>query len=188
MSRIVVLASGSGSNLQAMLDAGLPIVAVVSQKPQAYALERARKAGVPALVCEKSGDRLEYDRHLKTVVKSYQPDLVVMAGWMHILSREFLDHFTVVNLHPALPGQFPGTRAIERAWEAGVPVTGVMVHLVPDEGVDCGPVLASREVPILEGESLESLTQRIHAVEHELLIKTVQEVLARGSSSAFRLG
>lgn len=188
MSRIVVLASGSGSNLQAMLDAGLPIVAVVSQKPQAYALERARQAGVPALTLERTPDRLQYDRDLKDLVQTFHPDLVVMAGWMHILSREFLDHFTVINLHPALPGQFPGTRAIERAWEAKVPVTGVMVHLVPDEGVDCGPVLATREVPIRPDDTLETLTKRIHEVEHQLLVKTVQEVLQSGPSAAFRLG
>jgi len=188
VSRIVVLASGSGSNLQAMLDAGLPIVAVVSQKPQALALERARKAGVAAVTLERGPNRQQYDRDLRDLVQTFQPDLVVMAGWMHILSREFLDHFTVLNLHPALPGQFPGTRAIERAFEAGLKETGVMVHLVPDEGVDCGPVLAQATVPIHPDDTLDSLTERIHAVEHELLIKTVQEVLARGPSSAFRLG
>lgn len=188
MSRLVVLASGSGSNLQAMLDAGLPVVAVVSQKPDAFALERARKAGVAAVCCALEGDRRAYDAKLADVVRTFSPDLVVMAGWMHILSRDFLDHFTVVNLHPALPGQFPGIHAIERAFAAGVPETGVMIHLVPDEGVDSGPVLAQQVVPILADDTLDTLTARVHAVEHELLVKTVQEVLARGPSSAFRIG
>jgi phosphoribosylglycinamide formyltransferase-1 len=104
------------------------------------------------------------------------PDWVVLAGWMRILSMAFLGAFPnrVVNLHPALPGEFAGVRAIERAWQAsvddGLGRTGVMVHLVPDEQVDAGPVLATVEVPIMAGESLEALTERVHAAEHALLV------------------
>lgn len=185
--RLVVLISGQGSNLQAILDAcaagDLPaeVVAVISNKSQAYGLERARQAGVPAMVkvFYKDGNRRQYDRELADLVDACQPDWVVLAGWMRILTADFLDRFPnrVVNLHPALPGAFPGTHAIERAFEAyqqgDIQHTGVMVHLVPDEGVDSGPVLASEEVPILPQDTLETLETRVHQVEHRLLVQTL---------------
>lgn len=185
--RLVVLISGQGSNLQAILDAcaagDLPaeVVAVISNKSQAYGLERARQAGVPAMVkvFYKDGNRRQYDRELADLVSACQPDWVVLAGWMRILTADFLDRFPnrVVNLHPALPGAFPGTHAIERAFEAyqqgDIQHTGVMVHLVPDEGVDSGPVLASEEVPILPQDTLETLETRVHQVEHRLLVQTL---------------
>lgn len=185
--RLVVLISGSGTNLQAILDAcaagQIPaqVAAVISDKADAYGLARARNAGVPALVFpkRKEQERRAYDAALAEQVAAYQPDWVVLAGWMRLLSSAFLERFPgrVVNLHPALPGTFPGTHAIPRAWEAcqrgEIDHTGVMVHLVPDEGVDSGPVLAQEIVPIEPGEPLEALEGRVHRVEHALLVQTL---------------
>ena len=189
-AKLVVLVSGFGSNLQAILDAigqgSLParVCAVISNKADAYGLERARLAGLPAIahVYQKGQERTDYDRKLAELVAAYQPDWVVLAGWMRILSSAFLGRFPnrVVNLHPALPGTFPGTHAIERAFEAyrsgQIEHTGVMVHLVPDEGVDSGPVLNQRIVPILPEDTLETLETRIHAVEHALLVETLKNL------------
>jgi phosphoribosylglycinamide formyltransferase-1 len=191
-SRLVVLISGNGTNLQAILDAcasgSLPasVAAVVSNKSDAFGLERARRAGVPAVVQPKpkEQDRREYDSLLADVVAYYKADWVILAGWMRVLSSSFLDRFPnrVLNLHPALPGTFPGTHAIERAFEAfgrgEIKVTGVMVHLVPDEGVDCGPVLALEEVPINRDDTLETLEMRIHGVEHRLLVDAIRKAIA----------
>jgi phosphoribosylglycinamide formyltransferase-1 len=179
-ARLVVLVSGNGSNLQAILDAcasgELPatVTAVFSNKADAYGLERARRMGVPAVVVEKAKDqdRRVYDAALAQMVAAYQPDWVVLAGWMRILTSAFLDRFPnrVINLHPALPGTFPGTHAIERAyeaWERGeIDKTGVMVHLVPDEGVDVGPTLGFEDICFRSGESLEQFESHIHELEH----------------------
>jgi formyltetrahydrofolate-dependent phosphoribosylglycinamide formyltransferase len=183
-SRIVVLASGNGSNLQAIIDAcadgQLPaaVVAVVSDQADAYALVRAGTAGIPAVhVGRHAGEpRPDYDARLADVVAGFGPDVVVLAGWMRILTMSFLGWFPgrVVNLHPALPGELPGTHAIERAWHEALAgertATGVMVHLVPDEGVDTGPVLGTTTVPILPDDTLESLTARMHRAEHDVLV------------------
>jgi phosphoribosylglycinamide formyltransferase-1 len=193
-ARLVVLASGNGSNLQAIVDAcatgrlEAEVVGVVSDQPAAPALARARRAGVPAHALPRAeGEaRHVYDARLADVVGPTRPDLVVLAGWMRILTMAFLGHFPsrVVNLHPALPGEHPGTHAIERAydaWRAGGPSrTGVTIHLVPDEGVDDGPVLATAEVVILPDDSLDDLTARVHAVEHELLVATLAALAAPG--------
>ncbi len=191
LPKLVVLISGTGSNLQAILNAcasgELPatVAAVFSNKADAYGLERARWAGVPAVVVEKSKDqdRRAYDAELVEMVAVYQPHWVVLAGWMRILTSAFLDRFPnrVINLHPALPGTFPGTHAIERAYEAWqkgeIEKTGVMVHLVPDEGVDAGPVLGMEEIRFQPGESLEQFESRVHKLEHELLVKAVKTIL-----------
>jgi phosphoribosylglycinamide formyltransferase 1 len=185
--RIVVLASGSGSNLQAIMDAcasgslDATVAAVVSDQPHAYALVRAASAGVPAVVIERhSGEvRAHYDARLRDAAAAHQPDLVVLAGFMRLLTHHFLDAFPsqVINLHPALPGEFPGLHAIERAfeeWKVGARTeTGVMVHLVPDEGVDDGPVLAHQTVAFQPGETLDTFATRLHAVEHRLLVDTL---------------
>jgi len=192
---LVVLISGHGSNLQAILDAcassALPaqVVAVISNRREAYGLERARLAGVPAVYFPKpSGeDRRRYDSRLAEQVASYQPDYVVLAGWMRLLSSAFLARFPfrVVNLHPALPGTFPGVEAIQRAFEAyqrgEIHHTGVMVHLVPDEGVDNGPLLAQEIVQIHPDDTLEALEARIHAVEHRLLVATLKQLVSANS-------
>jgi formyltetrahydrofolate-dependent phosphoribosylglycinamide formyltransferase len=191
LQSLVVLLSGNGSNLQAILDAcasgelAAQVVAVISNKRDAFGLERARRANVPAIARPKpqERDRRAYDAELADLVAAYRPDWVVLAGWMRVLSSAFLDRFPnrVVNLHPALPGAFPGTHAIERAFEASqrgeIDHTGVMVHLVPDEGVDSGPALAQESVPILRDDTLDSLEARIHAVEHRLLVATLRKLI-----------
>ena len=187
LPRLVVLISGNGSNLQAILDAcaegDLPaqVVAVVSNKRAAFGLQRARRVNIAAIVhpYSRGQDRRVYDMELANVVASYQPDWVVLAGWMRILSMAFLERFPqhIVNLHPALPGMFPGTHAIQRAFEAyqrgHIEHTGVMLHLVPDEGVDSGPVLAQEDVPLYSDDTLESLETRLHNVEHRLIVTTL---------------
>lgn len=192
VARLVVLVSGNGSNLQAILDAcadgTLPaaVVAVISNKSDAFALTRAAKANVPTMVIAKAADidRRAYDELLTGYVASFRPDYIVLAGWMRILTSAFLDRFPnkVINLHPALPGAFPGIHAIERAYEAWqkgeIDHTGVMVHLVPDEGVDDGPVLATQEIPFQAGESLEQFEERVHGVEHTLLVETLKKIVA----------
>jgi phosphoribosylglycinamide formyltransferase 1 len=189
--RLVVLLSGQGSNLQALLDASsvnrLPadVVAVISNQPDAFGLERARRAGLPAILLEKapSQTRREYDTALADTVAAYAPHFVVLAGWMRLLTMDFLERFPnrVINLHPALPGAFPGVNAIARAYAAfqlgTLTETGVMVHLVPDEGVDSGPVLAQSSVPILPGDTLADLEARVHAVEHDLLVTTLARLV-----------
>jgi phosphoribosylglycinamide formyltransferase-1 len=157
------------------------VVAVVSDRPEAPALRRAAAAGVPGVhVVRREGEeRVDYDARLADVVSAFSPDRIVLAGWMRILTMSFLGWFPemVVNLHPALPGELPGVRAIERALDearAGLRTsTGVTVHLVPDAGVDTGPVLASATVGIEPDDTLESLTARVHDAEHELLIATL---------------
>lgn len=194
-SRLAVLISGNGSNLQAIIDAvaagslDARIAVVVSNRKAAYGLERARRAHIPDRYFplkpyrDAQRSRAEYDADLAALVNEYTPDWVVLAGWMHILSEAFLGRFPsrVVNLHPALPGQFPGAHAIDDALAAfargEVEQTGVMVHLVPDARVDEGPALAEQAVPIRAGDTRETLAERIHAVEHRLLVETLQELV-----------
>ena len=190
-SRLVVLISGNGSNLQAILDAcnsgEIPasVVSVISNKVDAYGLTRARNAGVEAIYFAKQENesRNEYDARLAELVITKHPDYIILAGWMRILTSSFLNHFQnrVINLHPALPNMFPGIHAIERAFEAyqrgEIQHTGVMVHLVPDEGVDNGPVLATEIVPIHPTDTLESLEARVHEVEHKLIVNTLKTLL-----------
>lgn len=192
MQRFVILISGCGSNLQAILDAcarqeiDAQVVAVISNKSDAYGLERARQFGIPGVSKPKlkTQERCAYDAELAALVQSFHPDWVVLAGWMRLLSNAFLKNFPnqVVNLHPALPGAFPGTDAIERAFAAyqnsEIAHTGVMVHLVPDEGIDSGPVLAQENVPIYPQDSLEDLQQRVHTVEHRLLVETLKTLVS----------
>ncbi len=196
--RIVVLVSGSGTNLQAVLDACAggtiagEVVAVVSNRPDAYALERAAVAGGAAvqLSPQPGEQRSDYDARLADVVSGFGPDLVVLAGWMRILSMSFLGWFPdrVVNLHPALPGELAGTHAIDRAWEQAQrgerTTTGVMVHLVPDEGVDDGPVLGTATVEIDTSASLEAFEATMHATEHELLVDVLADLCRRTETPA----
>lgn len=188
--RLVVLVSGNGSNLQAILDAcesgtlSAEVVAVVSNKHSVKALERAERAGVPAVVVSAvSGEsRTEYDTRLTSIVSSFMPDFVVLAGYMRILSMEFLSWFPgqVINLHPSLPGDIVGVGAIEKAYYEFTQGTrdhsGVMVHFVPDEGVDDGPVLASARVEIALNDTLETFEEKMHRQEHELLVEVLREL------------
>jgi phosphoribosylglycinamide formyltransferase 1 len=188
--RLVVMVSGNGSNLQAILDACehgwlcADVVGVVSSKEGVPAITRAERSNVPAVVVAPMPNEVReaYDTRLLGVVKEFSPDIVVLAGFMRILSNQFLQHFPsqVVNLHPALPGELPGTHAIERAfaesrdnWRTH---SGITVHLVPDEGVDTGPVLASEVVLIHPDDTLESFTERMHEREHILLVQTLSDL------------
>jgi phosphoribosylglycinamide formyltransferase 1 len=178
-SVIGVLVSGEGTNLQALIDAQLPIRAVASNRKEARALERARAAGIPAssfsLDCHATRD--DRDLVMATWLEQHGVELVVLAGYMHLLTRPFLDRFPkrIVNVHPSLLPAFPGMRAIDEAIAAGVETTGVTVHLV-DQGIDSGPVLRQEPVAV---EPQESLVERIHAVEHRLLPEVVRELCAR---------
>jgi phosphoribosylglycinamide formyltransferase-1 len=182
--RIVVLASGSGSNLQAILDRlhgrdGIAVVGVGSDKPGARALERARAAGVPAAAfpAAEYADREARDAALGDWIESLGTDLVVLAGYMQLLDAGFVARFRdrVVNVHPALLPDFPGLDAIGQALAAGVETTGVTVHFV-DEGVDTGPAILRREVPVPPGRDREQLEAAIHAVEHRLYPEAIRLV------------
>lgn len=176
---IGVLVSGEGTNLQALLDAELPIVAVASNRIDAPALARARRAGVATAVFELADypDRRARDLALADWLERRGVRLVVLAGYLHLLTPAFLERFPgrVVNVHPSLLPAFPGLHAVEAALAAGVETTGVTVHLV-DEGVDSGPVLRQEAVPV---EPRDSLLERIHAVEHRLLPEVVRELCER---------
>ncbi|HYH53604.1 MAG TPA: phosphoribosylglycinamide formyltransferase [Solirubrobacterales bacterium] len=182
--RIVVLASGSGTNLQAILDGlhgqGLvEVVGVGSDKPAAGALERGRRAGVETAVFAAASfeDRGARDRAMGDWIESLETDLVVLAGYMQLLSAAFVARFRnrVVNIHPALLPAFPGLDAIGQALAAGVQTTGVTVHFV-DEGVDTGPVIAQREVAVPPGVAREELEEAVHAVEHELYSEAIRMI------------
>jgi phosphoribosylglycinamide formyltransferase-1 len=182
--RIVVLASGSGTNLQAILDRlhgrdGIEVVGVGSDKPGARALERARAAGVPgaAFPAAEYADREARDAALGDWIESLGTDLVVLAGYMQLLDAGFVARFRdrVVNVHPALLPDFPGLDAIGQALAAGVETTGVTVHFV-DEGVDTGPAILRREVPVPPGRDREQLEAAIHAVEHRLYPEAIRLV------------
>ena len=175
---IGVLVSGEGTNLQALFDAGLPVVAVASNKPGVRALERAERAGVASAVFEL-GDyrtREERDAAMAEWLAARGASTIVCAGYMHLLTRPFLDRFgdRIVNVHPSLLPDFPGVRAIEAALAAGVETTGVTVHVV-DAGLDSGPILRQEPVRVHPRETLE---ERIHAVEHRLLPEVVRELIA----------
>jgi phosphoribosylglycinamide formyltransferase-1 len=175
---IGVLVSGTGTNLQALIDAGLPIAAVASNRRDAYALVRAREAGIPtatfSLDCH--ADRTERDLVLATWLEERGVELVVLAGYMHLLTEPFLRRFPgrIVNVHPSLLPAFPGAHALADALAAGVETTGVTVHNV-DEGLDTGEVIVQEEVPI---EPRTTLEERVHAVEHRLLPDVVRELCA----------
>ena len=173
--RVVILASGTGSLTQAILDAqelDIQIVAVVSDRSDAQVLERAKAAEINTSVIELNGDRTAWDRQLFDQVKQYQPDLVVSAGFMKILSAEFVNYFPTINSHPALLPDFPGSHAVRDALAAGVTVTGTTVHWV-DAGVDTGPIITQMEVPVLPGDDEASLHERIKKVERGLIVATI---------------
>jgi phosphoribosylglycinamide formyltransferase 1 len=185
--RIVVLASGSGTNLQAILERlhgrdGVRVVAVGSDKVGARALERARTAGVETASFPLDGypDRAARDAAMGDWIESHGADLIVLAGYMQLLSAGFVGRFRhrIVNVHPALLPDFPGLDAIGQALEAGVETTGVTVHFV-DEGVDTGPVILKREVPVPANRDRAALEKAIHTVEHELYPEAIG-MIARG--------
>jgi phosphoribosylglycinamide formyltransferase-1 len=180
--RVTVLVSGSGTNLQSLIDSvhrpggSIEIVLVVGSRPDALGLERARAAGIPTEVVPMAGrSREDRDRELAELVEASRPGLVVLAGWMSILTSAFLDRFPdrVVNLHPSLLPAFPGLHAIEQALAFGARVTGVTVHYA-EELVDGGPPILQEAVPVLYGDTADSLTERIRGVEHRLVPEVVR--------------
>ena len=196
MKRIAVLISGNGSNLEAILNAakggqlpGVEVALVVSNRREAFGIKRAVRHGVPVvyfplLPYKKAGrSRCDYDADLAAILRAFGVEWVVQAGWMHLWTMAFLHHFPsrVINLHPALPGTFPGMHGIQEAYAAyqrgEIDHTGIMVHLVPDEAVDAGPVIAQETIPIHPYDSLDDLETRIHAVEHRLLVQALYHLL-----------
>jgi phosphoribosylglycinamide formyltransferase-1 len=179
---IGVLVSGEGTNLQALLDAGLPVVAVASNVADAPALGRAAQAGIPtaAFPLEEYANRDDRDTAMADWLVDHRVDLVVCAGYMHLLRPSFLERFRgrVVNVHPAPLPAFPGAHPLEDLLAAGASAAAATVHFV-DEGVDTGEVIASEPVPVLPGDTVESLRERVHAAEHRLLPKVVSELCAR---------
>jgi formyltetrahydrofolate-dependent phosphoribosylglycinamide formyltransferase len=188
LPRLAVFISGSGTNLQAILDAtaeqrlAAEVTVVVSNRKAAFGLVRAEQAAVPTLYfplkpyTDSGRSRTSYDADLAERVGAYRPDLIVLAGWMHVLSPAFLSRFPgrVINLHPALPGQFAGTEGIQRGYDAyrrgEIAYSGCMVHYVVPE-VDAGPVIVQAVVPIQPDDTLESFETRMHATEHHIIVE-----------------
>lgn len=177
MKRIVVLVSGNGSNLQAMIDAcklkkiNGTLSAVFSNKVDAFGLERAREAGIPAhaLTASQFVDRAAFDRELMHEIDAYAPDLVVLAGYMRILSPEFVEHYSgrLINIHPSLLPKYPGLNTHRQVLENGDEEHGTSVHFVTDE-LDGGPVILQAKIPIFEGDDEEEITARVQHQEHSI--------------------
>ncbi|MBX7465770.1 phosphoribosylglycinamide formyltransferase [Streptomyces sp. MAG02] len=190
-ARLVVLVSGSGTNLQALLDAiaadpggyGAEIVAVGADRDSIVGLERAERAGIPTFVCrvKDHGSRAEWDAALAAATGAYAPDLVVSAGFMKIVGKEFLARFggRVVNTHPALLPSFPGAHGVRDALAYGARVTGCTVHFV-DDGVDTGPIIAQGVVEIRDEDDEAALHERIKEVERRLLVDVVGRLARNG--------
>jgi phosphoribosylglycinamide formyltransferase-1 len=182
--RLAVLASGEGTNLQAILDRlhgrdGIEVVAVASNKPDAKALDRAREAGVETRTFERAEhpERAARDAEIAAWLEAREADLIVLAGYMELLSADFVSRYTnrIVNVHPALLPSFPGLDAVGRALEHGVRVTGVTVHFV-DEGVDSGPIIVQRAIEVPYTRDRSQLEEEIHRVEHELLPEAIRMI------------
>ena len=184
-SRIVVLASGAGTLLQALLDSEIRrlIVAVGSDQPKAPALARARTAGVPTFVVPMAEDREGWNTDLVEHLQAHEADLVVTAGFMRVLGGPVIEAFEnrVINSHPALLPSFPGAHAVRDAVESGVKVTGCTIHII-DEGVDTGPIIAQCPVTVHDGDTVESLHERIKEHERTLLVDVLGRIVREGVS------
>lgn len=179
-TRLAVFVSGSGSNLQAIIDAKVPtveIALVFSNNPNAYAIERIKKYGISSLVIDHSGysSREDYEKEILRSIEPYNIDLIALAGFMRILSPYFVSRFKnrIMNLHPALLPAFAGINSVKRALEYGVKYTGCTVHFV-DEGVDTGPIILQSVVPISENDTEDSLLERIHEEEHRIYPEAIR--------------
>jgi len=188
-SRLVVLVSGTGSNLQALLDAaadsayGATVVAVGADRDGIEGLARAERVGLPTFVVRVPdfASRDDWDAALTEQVAAHQPDLVVSAGFMKVVGKRFLERFTMVNTHPALLPAFPGAHAVRDALDYGVAVSGCTVHLV-DAGVDTGPIVAQRAVEVRADDDEAGLHERIKSVERDLLVDVVGRMCRHGWS------
>jgi phosphoribosylglycinamide formyltransferase 1 len=185
--RLAILLSGRGSNFEALADAvgqgripGTEIVAVISDVPEAEGLARARQRNLPAHGVDgrRHANRQEHEAQILKILESARPDLICLAGYMRLLSPEFVGRYRgrIVNIHPALLPKFPGLHAQKRALEAGESVSGCTVHFV-DEGADTGPIILQRRVPVLSGDTEESLSARILTQEHLAYPEAVARVL-----------
>jgi phosphoribosylglycinamide formyltransferase-1 len=181
---IGVLVSGTGTNLQALIDEGLPVTAVASNRGGVQALARAGQAGIPAAVfeLEEFEGREARDRAMATWLEEQRVEFVVCAGYMHLLTPAFLERFPAINVHPSLLPAFPGKDAVEQALAAGVDETGVTVHFL-DEGIDSGPVILQESVAVEPEDTPQTLYERIRAVEHRLLPEAVRLYLAGALTS-----
>lgn len=186
--RIAIFASGSGSNAEALIrkasDLGdIQIEFILSDKKDAFVLERAKKLGVTAYVVEKTSTRENHEQEILKLVDEHQIDWILLAGYMRLISPEFLQalkerhegHAQLINIHPSLLPAYPGTESIQRAYQDQVPASGVSIHYV-DEGVDTGPLLAQEKVTLAAGETLESFATRIHALEHRMYEKILERI------------
>jgi phosphoribosylglycinamide formyltransferase 1 len=175
---IGVLVSGTGTNLQALLDADLPVRAVASNRHDAPALARAGDLPTASFELSDYASRAERDTAMADWLRRHDVDVVVLAGYMHLLTSQFLERFParVINVHPSLLPDFPGAHAVADQLAAGVRESGVTVHVV-DEGIDSGPILLQERVPVLDGDTVEMLHARIKQVEHRLLPQAVEELL-----------
>jgi len=179
-ARLVVLASGSGTTLQAILDdaqLGPHVVAVGAERADAQALDRASSAGVHTFVVPFSdfADRAEWNRAFEKAIADCEPDLVVLAGFMRILDAQVVTRFKMVNTHPSLLPAFPGAHALRDALASGADATGVTVHWV-DAGVDTGPIISQLAVPIEPGDDEDALRARVQAVEKPLFVNTIRQL------------
>lgn len=181
-TRLAVFVSGSGTNLQAMMDADLgpaEIVVVFSNNPDAYAIERARARNIPVEVISHKGypGREEYEKDIIKTLEPYRVELIALAGFMRILTPLFVRHYKnkIVNIHPALLPSFPGMHAAKQALDYGVKYTGCTVHFV-DEGVDTGPIILQSVVEVLDGDTEDSLLERIHKEEYRMYPQAVRMV------------
>jgi phosphoribosylglycinamide formyltransferase-1 len=180
--RIAVFASGNGSNFQAIADAAaagtldVEVSLLVCDKPQAFVVERARRAGVPAFLFrpKEYASREAYEEAIVSKLREHQIDLVVLAGYMRLLTKVLVEPYygRIINVHPALLPAFPGVNGVRQALDYGVKVTGATVHFV-DLGMDTGPIIAQQAVEIREDDTEESLLERIHAAERKLLLDTI---------------
>jgi phosphoribosylglycinamide formyltransferase 1 len=185
-ARLLVLASGSGSTLQAVLDAagspdfGATVVAAGTDRADCRAMTRAQAAGVPtfAVALAEHPSRDEWNDALAAAISEHRPDLVVLAGFMRILGPSVVKQFKILNTHPSLLPAFPGSHAIRDALSYGVKISGVTVHWV-DEGLDTGPILAQAAVPVEAGDDEDSLRDRIQAIEKPLYVQTISQLSKR---------
>jgi len=187
VKKLAVFASGSGSNFEAIVTAiqegkirGAEVVQLVCDKPQAYVLTRAERLGIPVLVLDPKSfpDKAAYEQQIVEKLGELHVDLIVLAGYMRLVGEVLLTSYEgkIINLHPSLLPSFPGKAAIDQALDYGVKVTGVTVHFV-DAGMDTGPIIAQKPIPIVEGDTEQTLAARIHQEEHALLIEVVQALV-----------